>query len=279
MRRLRVRILLLPVSPRIDRPALGRGGLFPHVLHLVALTTDPTARDVLQRERVQKGVVSRGRQRAASVPVVHALLLLLAVPSESGGERSTSGGGVHAARDRGTRATAGHRRAGAGGASRLPIDETTREDDERGAARTRARRQRLFDTHRDARLRRDARVAVIYLTRRNSYHSPSIRFDRVATRDVDAPTPRANRSPRARSRDVLARRHASNARRRRRRGRARATPTAWITSRRRAAADRRRARDARDDDDDDDDDDGVDDRARVSGRARRTTRGRDVFER
>ena len=136
LRRLRVRILLLPVSPRIDRPALGRGGLFPHVLHLVALTTDPTARDVLQRERVQKGVVSRGRQRAASVPVVHALLLLLAVPSESGGERSTSGGGVHAARDRGTRATAGHRRAGAGGASRLPIDETTRED----ARRRRARR-------------------------------------------------------------------------------------------------------------------------------------------
>ena len=151
MRGLRVRILLLPVSPRIDRPALGRGRLLPHVLRLVAPATDPTARDVLQRERVQKGVVSRGRQRAASVPVVHALLLLLAVPSESGGERSTSGGGVHAARDRGTRATAGHRRAGAGGASRLPIDETTREDARRRrarAARTRTRRQRLFDAPR-----------------------------------------------------------------------------------------------------------------------------------
>ena len=163
MRGLRVRILLLPVSPRIDRPALGRGGLFPHVLHLVALTTDPTARDVLQRERVQKGVVSRGRQRAASVPVVLALLLLLAVPSESGGERSTSGGGVHAARDRGTSATAGHRRAGAGGASRLPIDETTREDARRRRAGENARASTEIvrrATHRDARLRRDARVAV-----------------------------------------------------------------------------------------------------------------------
>ena len=151
MRGLRVRILLLPVSPRIDRPALGRGRLLPHVLRLVAPATDPTARDVLQRERVQNGVVSRGRQRAASVPVVLALLLLLTVPSESGGERSTSGGGVHAARDRGTSATAGHRRAGAGGASRLPIDETTREDARRRrarAARTRTRRQRLFDAPR-----------------------------------------------------------------------------------------------------------------------------------
>ena len=176
LRGLRVRILLLPVSPRIDRPALGRGRLLPHVLRLVAPATDPTARVVLQRERVQKGVVSRGRQRAASVPVVLALLLLLTVPSESGGERSTSGGGVHAARDRGTSATAGHRRAGAGGASRLPIDETTREDARRRrarAARTRTRRQRLFDSQRTAtyvRLRRDVRVAVpIHLSNKTKF--------------------------------------------------------------------------------------------------------------
>ena len=111
---------------------------------------------------VYRQALYRVGQRAAFVPVVLALLLLLAVPSESGGERSTSGGGVHAARDRGTTATAGHRRAGAGGASRLPIDETTREDARRRRARESARASTEIvrrATHRDARLRRDARVA------------------------------------------------------------------------------------------------------------------------